>query len=100
MTYTIHSISSINNQIGFIFKRLLPVILVLVLLYFVLGLQFNRKNNNESWINYMNVPFGEVQTGADCPVAYYKRIEYRKPYRYPLGIKQSYPFEHIAPIMM
>ena len=94
------SLNNLNNQISFIFTKLLPVILILVFIYFVLGLRLNKKDEKESWINYMNKPFGEIQTGSDCPVAYYERKEYRKPYRWPLGIRQTYPVEHIAPIML
>jgi hypothetical protein len=91
-------LSSINNQIKFIFNRILPMILFFTFMHFVLGLRLNTKKEN--WINYMNVPFGEIDTGSDCPVGYYIRPQYRKPYRYPYGIEQSYPIKHIAPIML
>lgn len=95
------SVSSIKNQLSLIFTKILPFILIFITVYFVLGLRFNRKqDNNESWINYINIPFGQINTGVDCPVGYYIRPEYRKPYRWPLGIKQTYPVEHIAPLMI
>lgn len=93
---------SIKNQLSMVFTKILPFLLIFITVYFVLGLRFKKNpgnNEKEPWINYMNIPFGEVQTGSDCPVGYYKRPEYRKPYRWPLGIKQSYPIKHIAPIM-
>lgn len=89
---------SINTQVVFIFNKILPIILILVLIYFVFGLRVNRSDNNESWINYINIPYGQISTGSDNPLNYYKITEYRKPYRWPLGINQSYPINHIAPL--
>lgn len=94
------SINNLNNQISFIFTKLLPVILILVFIYFVIGLRLNKNDEIENWVNYINIPYGEIQTGTNYPVSYYERKEYRKPYRWPLGIKQSYPVDHIAPIML
>lgn len=91
-------LNSINKQITYVFTRLLPLILVFTFVHFVLGLKLNAKKEN--WVNYMNVPFGSIDTGADCPIGYYARPQYRKPYRYPYGIEQSYPVKHIAPIML
>lgn len=90
----------INNHIFIIYKNILPIILVFILVSFILGFRIRNKNtNNEGWINYMNIPYGEVKTGVDCPVKFYERPEYRLPYRYPIGIKTNNPIEHIAPFM-
>jgi hypothetical protein len=91
--------SSIHSHISVIYKKILPVILIFVLVMFVLGFRFRNNSTKESWINYMNLPFGEVKTGVDSPVGFYIRPEYRLPYRWPLGIKTSYPITHVAPFM-
>lgn len=103
LTFKKTSNININNQLSMVFTKILPFLLIFITVYFVLGLRINKNLNNnekkENWINYINIPFGEVQTGSDCTVGYYERPEYRKPYRWPLGINQSYPVEHIAPLM-
>jgi hypothetical protein len=93
----------INSHISIIYKTIIPIILIFVLVSFILGFRMRNKaksmNNKEGWINYMNLPFGEVKTGVDCPVGFYERPEYRLPYRWPIGIKTENPVEHIAPLM-
>ena len=88
----------INNQISIVYKVILPIILLYTIIWFVLG--FRIRNSNESWINYKNKIFGEIRTGKDSPLVFYQRPQYRLPYRYPLGIKTSYPETHIAPFML
>jgi len=90
------SSNSINVQISFIYKIILPSVLLFTLILFVLGFRMNT--NNEKWVNYVNYPFGKVETGSDCPLNFYNRPEYRLPYRWPLGFKTSYPIKHITPL--
>ena len=92
------SSSLLNNHISFIYKVILPIILVFILVNVVLGLKIHRKKEN--WVNYANLPFGELRTGKDCPLNFYERPQYRLPYRWPLGIRTTYPDEHIAPFML
>lgn len=96
----------INNHISIVYKSILPAILIFVIVSFILGFRMRNKkhnvnynNNLEGWINYMNLPFGEVKTGIDCPIGFYERPEYRLPYRWPIGIKTDNPVKHIAPLM-
>jgi hypothetical protein len=90
----------INNNINFIYKIILPLILIFITVMFVLGFKIKKKENNESWINYQNIPFGNIKTGKDDPLIFYNRPQYRLPYRYPLGFKTSYPIKHITPFMI
>jgi hypothetical protein len=93
----------INRHISIVYKTILPAILIFVIVSFVLGFRMrNKRNMNqnlEGWVNYMNIPFGEVKTGVDCPIGFYERPEYRLPYRWPIGIKTDNPVKHIAPLM-
>jgi Na+/H+ antiporter NhaC len=92
----------INSHISIIYKSIIPAILIFVLVSFILGFRMRNKasiNNQEGWVNYMNLPFGEVKTGVDCPVSFYERPEYRLPYRWPIGIKTENPVNHVAPLM-
>lgn len=92
---------TINTQITYVYRIILPALLLFITVWFLLGFRVKLPNNNkESWVNYTNIPFGEIRTGKDCPIAFYERPEYRLPYRYPLGIATSYPVKHIAPLML
>jgi len=111
LTFNITPSNLINKHITIIYKTILPALLLFITVWFILGFRVrndntsNNKNqtvnnNKEPWVNYLNIPFGELRTGKDCPTVFYKRPEYRLPYRWPLGIRTSYPEEHIAPLMI
>lgn len=54
----------------------------------------------EGWLNYISIPFGQVTTPYDHPVALYPCPEYRLPYNWPVGVKRDFPIPHIAPLKM
>ena len=58
------------------------------------------KKVTESWLNYVSIPFGQVTTPYDHPVALYPCPVYRLPYNWPVGVKSSFPIPHIAPLPM
>ena len=70
-------------------------LLVLITISFKTGC-----NKKESWVNYEMVPYGKISTAYSEPITFYNCPEYRLPYNWPIGIKRSYPVEHIGPIMM
>ena len=91
----------IIKQLTFIYKVILPIILIFTLVWFVLGFNIKKNNTNiENWVNYVNIPLGEIRTGKDCPLVFYKRQQYRLPYRWPLGFKTSYPEVHVTPLTL
>ena len=58
------------------------------------------KQATEGWLNYISIPFGQVTTPYDHPVALYNCPAYRLPYNWPVGVKSSFPIPHIAPLPM
>ena len=67
-----------------------------IILLLILGLTYYcyyYQDNNENWINYKNLSYGNWET-AQTPDNYYRRDEYRKPYRWPVCINVDYPVPH------
>jgi hypothetical protein len=79
--------------------------LALVILGFIILLIISFKtgcngNNKEGWVNYQSFPFGQITTAYSDPITLYACPEYRLPYNWPIGVKRSFPEEHIAPLKM
>ena len=82
---------------------------MLIILFVGLGIPLYmfiiKCRGDENWTNYMG-QYGQVDTGADYPInninqpVFYKYNEYRLPYNWPVGVKRSYPVEHIAPFKL
>lgn len=53
----------------------------------------NKKKCQENLVNYQNLEFGNWET-AQTPIEFYKRPEYRKPYRWPVCHNVDYPVKH------
>lgn len=70
------------------------VIFILILLAFIL-ICFFKPGALENWETYKQKPYGYVKSGAS-PLNFYHRPKYRKPYRYPLKFRQSYPYDHMT----
>ena len=89
-------------------RELLKTFLIVILLCgFVILLTLSVKTGctptrqgKEGWLNYISIPFGQVTTPYDHPVALYPVTEYRLPYNWPVGVKSSFPIPHIAPLPM
>lgn len=52
----------------------------------------------ESWVNYEELPYGNVQTGAGNtgvrPLTFYEYPIYRRPYNWPVCHLVDYPVPH------
>jgi hypothetical protein len=79
---------------------LLTLLLVGFLILVGLSIKTGCNKPVEGWLNFMNVPFGQVITPYDGPAAFYPCPEYRLPYNWPVGVKRDFPIPHIAPLKM
>ena len=70
------------------------VVLICLIIAFVL-ICFFKPGALENWEVYKQKPLGYAITGAS-PLNFYERPRYRKPYRYPLKFRQSYPYDHMT----
>ncbi len=84
---------------GLYLKEFFLALIVLGLVVLI-TISFKTGCSKEGWVNYGMVPYGKLSTAYSEPITFYNCPEYRKPYNWPIGIKRSYPFEHIGPIMM
>ena len=52
----------------------------------------------EGWVNYKQLPYGNIQTGAGDigirPLVFYEYPIYRRPYNYPVCHLVDYPVPH------
>ena len=80
---------------------LLFIIILGVVVLFILSIKLGCK---ESWVNFMNVPYGQAVSASSTldnnGVYVYPCPEYRLPYNWPLGVKTEHPFPHVAPLKM
>ena len=74
--------------------QLAQCVLILLIIVFLL-ICFFKPGALENWEVYQQKPYGYVKTGAK-PLNFYERPRYRKPYRYPLKFRQSYPYDHMT----
>ena len=74
--------------------QLTQCVLILLIIVFIL-ICFFKPGALENWEVYKQNPYGYVKTGA-TPLNFYQRPRYRKPYRYPLKFRQSYPYDHMT----
>jgi hypothetical protein len=49
----------------------------------------------EEFANYLKNPFSFVDTGS-TPLNFYRKCEYRKPYKYPYTYNKSYPIPNVS----
>lgn len=70
------------------------IILILLIITFILISLF-KPGALENWEVYKQKPYDYVKTGSS-PLNFYERPRYRKPYRYPLKFRQSYPYDHMT----
>ncbi len=74
--------------------QLTQIILVILIVVFIL-ICFFKPRALENWEVYKQKPFDYVKTGSE-PLTFYERPRYRKPYRYPVQFRQSYPYDHMS----
>jgi hypothetical protein len=84
-------------------SELLKSFLLLILLVgFIILVTLSVKTGctRQPWVNYMSIPFGQVSTPYDEPIALYPCPEYRLPYNWPVGVQRDFPIPHIAPLKL
>lgn len=88
-----------NNESN-IFFVLLILVVVLTIFYILASITTNCNStiNKENWINYQEA-YGKINEGSSNPINFYKYINYRQPYRWPLGFKTNNPITHTSPIL-
>ena len=82
-------------------------ILLLLMVFIIVVYSFSTTCSNntitESWVNYQQIPYGNIYTGAGTintnakgatPVGFYEYTSYRRPYNYPLCHLVDYPIPH------
>jgi hypothetical protein len=69
--------------------------LFMLLIY---SLVVNCDSVKESWVNYEQLPYGNIQSGAGSrditPLVFYEYPVYRRPYNYPICHLVDYPVPH------
>lgn len=70
------------------------LVLIIAIILIVSAYLFFRKPS-ESWIPYMELPYGNWKTAPEPPV-FYPLPRYREPYMFPMRFKTSYPVKHCA----
>ena len=79
---------------------ILLLLMVFIILVYSLSTTCDTK---ETWVNYQQIPYGNIYTGAGTldsnakgatPVGFYDYITYRRPYNYPVCHLVDYPIPH------
>jgi hypothetical protein len=64
----------------------------------IYSLIVNCDTVKEGWVDYKQVPFGNIQSGAGSPgvtpLVFYEYPIYRRPYNYPICHLVDYPTPH------
>ena len=61
------------------------------------NLSAKEQHNIESWVNYQELPYRNIQSGAggtDRPLVFYNYPIYRRPYNWPVCNLVDYPIPH------
>jgi len=76
----------------------LLIVITFIILFFVYNLTYlwRKPTMEEKWQNYMEAPFDYMETGSN-PLNFYRKDQYRKPYRWPFKFYQSYPLPAMQP---
>ena len=77
-----------------------PIIIAIICfaLIFSLFVVDCNKIKKESWVNYQNFNFGNVDNTNSDKVVFYNRPQYRKPYNYPVCHLTRHPVPHCRTI--
>lgn len=76
-------------------QNYLPVISAFILFFVVIILfRVNCQNAKESWVNYQNFPYGNIDSGKSNPLVMYNVPRYRKPYNWPQCFITEHPEKH------
>lgn len=93
---------SLNNVLIMCFA-----IVLFILLIYSLVVSCDSIDVKEGWVNYQQLPYGNIQTGAGeykssnsnsndgiSPLVFYEYPIYRRPYNYPVCHLVDYPVPH------
>ena len=79
-------------------KTLIIIIISLIIFGVLIWAISSSCPVNESWVDYMELPYGNVQSGSGNsgirPVVYYNNPIYRRPLNYPVCHLVDYPVPH------
>lgn len=67
--------------------------LAVVLILILLGFLYYLRKEEENWVNYQQLPLGNIYTSSE-PIVLYRKDRYRKPYMYPVCHPVEYPVKH------
>ena len=92
---------SLNNVLIMLFA-----VGLFMLLIYLLVVSCDSIDVKEGWVNYQQLPYGNIKTGAGeyknnsnsndgiSPLVFYKYPVYRRPYNYPVCHLVDYPMPH------
>ena len=73
----------------------IPIICAMILFLVILILfKNNCQSQIESWENYKQLPYGNIDSGIGNPLTFYSVPRYRKPYRWPVCFITDHPEKH------
>ena len=74
---------------------LCSVVVFMILIYSLVG---NCDTIKENWVDYKQLPYGNIHSGAGnngiTPLVFYEYPIYRRPYNYPICHLVDYPVPH------
>jgi hypothetical protein len=77
--------------------KLLVSIIIFILLIYLFAVNCNPIKKIEPWVNYQQLPYGNIQSGAGGdtrPISFYDCPVYRRPLNYPVCHLVDYPYPH------
>jgi hypothetical protein len=77
---------------------IIMIVALVIFLILIYSLVVNCDTVKEGWVNYKQLPYGNIQTGAGdrniTPLEFYEYPIYRRPYNYPACHLVDYPLPH------
>lgn len=74
------------------------IIIVFTFILFILLINMFNIDCKETWVNYQQLPYGNIKSGAGdkgiTPLVFYEYPIYRRPYNYPVCHLVNYPEPH------
>jgi len=82
-----------------LFSNVIIIFFALVIFTLLIySLVVNCDTVKESWVDYKQLPYGNIQSGAGSagvtPLVFYEYPVYRRPYNYPICHLVDYPTPH------
>jgi hypothetical protein len=77
---------------------IIMLVAISIFMLLIYSLVVNCNKVKEGWVNYKQMPYGNIQTGAGNeginPLVFYEYPIYRRPYNYPACHLVDYPSPH------